>query len=256
MSAAMSFDQLRALAETDEGVVGLVLGGSRGKGAFVDESSDFDSYLIVRGHADVRRLRLSSHRGAPVELVVLTLEEFRGYAAPSSGTEWDCYSFAHVRAELDKLDGEIQRLLDEKGSLAPGEAREVEAGALDAYINSYYRSVKNLERGLLLEAHFDAAESIPFFLTALFALHARLRPYNKYLRWELEQYPLPGDQWSVDRLLPRLRVIVATGEVAEQQALFRSAEALAREHGFGEVVDAWNPDLPRLRGGSSQRDLA
>jgi Nucleotidyltransferase domain len=120
MSAAMSFDDLRALAEEDDGVVGLVLGGSRGKGAFVDASSDFDTYVIVREHTDARRLRLSSRRGEPVEILVLTLDEFRAHAAPNSESAWNRYSFAHVRAEVDKLDGEIQRLVDEKGSLAPG----------------------------------------------------------------------------------------------------------------------------------------
>jgi hypothetical protein len=33
-----------------------------------------------------------------------------------------------------------------------------------------------------------------------------------------------------------------------QQALFRDAERLAREHGFGEVIDGWEPDVAWLRG--------
>ena len=36
---------------------------------------------------------------------------------------WDRYSYAHVSALIDKRDGEIQRLIDEKGKI-PEEQRE------------------------------------------------------------------------------------------------------------------------------------
>ena len=52
----------------------------------------------------------------------------------------------------------------------------------------------------------------------------------------------------MDGLLPRLRRILATGDLAEQQRLFRDVEGLARAHGLGEVIDGWEPDLERLRG--------
>jgi hypothetical protein len=40
-------------------------------------------------------------------------------------------------------DYEIQRIIDEKGTLAPDIARERLPIAIDAYINSAYRSLKN-----------------------------------------------------------------------------------------------------------------
>jgi hypothetical protein len=75
-----------------------------------------------------------------------------------------------------------------------------------------------------------------------------VRPFNKYLRWELETYPLGDALWNADALLPRLVAIVSTGALGEQQRLFRDVEVLAREHGLGDVVDSWEPDVAGLRG--------
>jgi hypothetical protein len=72
-----------------------------------------------------------------------------------------------------------------------------------------------------------------------------VRPYNKWLQWELEQHPLP---LSATDLLGRLERIARTGEIGEQQALFRHAEALARDKGLGDVIDSWEPDVAWLRG--------
>jgi hypothetical protein len=99
-----------------------------------------------------------------------------------------------------------------------------------------------------VEAHLDAVESLSPLLDALFAFQGRVRPFNKSLRWELEGSPLPGDVWSADRLLPRLQAIAATSGAREQQSLFRDVEHLARDHGFGAIVDGWEPDLAWLRG--------
>jgi hypothetical protein len=148
--------------------------------------------------------------------------------------------------ELDRT-GEIQELLDEKGSLPRDEARRIAAEALDAYINQSYRSAKNVLDGDPFAGRLDALESLPYALTTLFALNQRVRPYNKYLRWELEHYPLPGDEWSAARLLPLLEA-VAEGDLTAQRLLFRQIEALARERGHSAVIDGWTADLDLLRG--------
>jgi hypothetical protein len=122
---------------------------------------------------------------------------------------------------------------------------------LDSYINAYYWSAKNLGHGLTTEAHLDAAESVPPFLIALFAMHERVRPFNKFLRWELEQHPLGDRVWAAETLLPRLQRIIGTGGLDEQQRLFRDTERLARERGLGRVVDGWQPDVSWLRGEGS-----
>jgi predicted nucleotidyltransferase len=245
MSAEDAYRELRALARADPNVVGLFLGGSRGKG-LATPASDFDVYIIVGKRVGEYRRKFPFRHGEDPEISVFSLAEFRRHAAIGSESEWNRYTFAHVVPELDRT-GEIQELLDEKASLPRDEAQRIAADALDAYINQYYRSAKNVRDGDLLAGRLDALESVPYALTALFALNERVRPYNKYLRWELEQYPLPGDEWSATRLLPLLEG-VAEGDVTAQRLLFRQIEALARDRGHGAVIDGWAADLVLLRG--------
>ena len=228
------FAQLVRAARDDENVLGLVLGGSRGKGgSHVTDASDWDVYLVVRDRSAVP----STERGDPIELMPRTLDELR--ATP----DWNRYTFAHVRPVLDKTGGELARIVAELGASDPARAGEW----LDAYLNSCYRSLKNCRLGLELASRLDAAESVPWWLEFLFAAHGRVRPYNKWLRWELETHPL-GEPWSAETLLPRLERIVSTGDVGEQRVLFRATEAFARERRLGDVVDGWEPDVPFLRG--------
>jgi hypothetical protein len=241
-----AYAELRALARRDPNVVGLFLGGSRGKGV-ATEHSDYDVYVIVDKKVGEYRRRFPLRHGDDPEVIVLSVAEFRRHAAVGSELEWNRYTFAHVRAELDKT-GEIQQLLDEKGSLPKDAARRMAAEALDGYINQYYRAAKNFRDGNEQAGRLDAAESVPYFLVTLFALHERVRPYNKYLRWELEEHPLPGDEWGAARLLPLLDAVVA-GDLEAQRQLFHDVERLARERGQGDVVDGWGADLTLLRGG-------
>jgi hypothetical protein len=237
------WDELVERALRDENVVGLFLSGSRGKGAFVTPDSDYDVRLVVRDELLAEyEDRFPLRRGDALEILVCSGAELRAWP------EWDRYSFAHVRAVLDP-DGEIQGLIDAKGRLAGDEARALAAAQLDAYVNALYRSAKSLESGRALEGRLDAAESVPPFLTALFALHGRLRPFNGYLRWELETHPLAaGPPWRAGALLPRLERIAADGDLDEQRALFRDVETIARERGHGAVIDGWEPDVAWLRG--------
>jgi len=150
------------------------------------------------------------------------------------------------------LGGQIARIAGEKSVLSPGAAQPIAAEALDTYINSYYRSARNLASNLRLAAHLDTTESIPPLLTALFALHGRVRPFNKFLRWELENFPLDGEPWAVDVLLPRLEAIAKAADLLEQQTMFRDVELVARERGLGGVVDGWEPDVAWLHGQSTR----
>jgi predicted nucleotidyltransferase len=227
------FARLVRAARKDDNVLGLVLGGSRGKGAHVTDASDWDVYLIVRDASGVA----STERGAVIELVARTLDELRDMRA------WNHYTFAHVRPVLDKTGGELERIVADLGRRDSATAGEW----LDAYVNSYYRSLQNARLGLELASRLDAAESVPWWLEFLFTAHGRVRPYNKWLRWELETHPL-GEPWSAETVLPRLDRIVSTGDVDEQRALFRPTEAFARERGLGDVIDGWEPDVPFLRG--------
>lgn len=221
-------DELLAEAEADENVVGVVLFGSRARGAYVDERSDWDVYIVVR---EVRGDRPFRH-GDRVETIELTLAEL------SDATDPERYHLAWLEPQLDKT-GEVAAALAEVVRVDPATA----AAPLDGYVNMYYRSAKNARVGLELASLLDAQESIPWYLQFVFAVHGRLRPYNKWLEWELREHPLP-----VELDLARLERIGRTGDLSEQQALFRETEALAHEHGHGATIDGWEPDVAWLRG--------
>jgi hypothetical protein len=220
-TAATEFAALVDRAREDPNIVGLMLAGSRGTGAYVTPESDYDAYVILRDDgllADYGK-RFPSEHGDPVEYILFSLEGFRSHATPGTSSRWNAYTFAHIEPLVDKLDGEISRIASAKALPGPGDAREF----LDGYLNQHYRSKKNLTAGRELEGHLDAAESVPWFLDFLFAAHDRVRPFNKWLRWELEHYPLE-EPWRAG-LLTRLETIVSTGSLEGQRNLFCDAEA-------------------------------
>jgi hypothetical protein len=220
-------DAFLAEARDDDNVVGIVVFGSRGKGAFVTEASDWDVFVVVREHRGERPFV----HGAKLETVEVTLDELRNQPA------WNRYSLTWLEPQLDKT-GEVATALRDAVRVDPQSAAE----PLDGYVNMLYRSLKNARVGLELASLLDAQEAIPWFLEFVFAVHGRLRPYNKWLAWELETHPLPWND------LPRLERIARTGDLGEQRALFREVEAIAREHGHGGVIDGWEPDVAWLRG--------
>ncbi len=79
----------------------------------------------------------------------------------------------------------------------------------------------------------------------MFALDRRPRPYNKYLAWELDRFPLPG--WDARELLATLGRITEAGDVDVRRELFGRVEAVAREAGHAATLDAWGEDLALMR---------
>lgn len=250
MSAAEAeFARLSDTVAADPRVVGMVLGGSRGKDPdYITALSDYDVYVVVADEEtrDDYAERFPTHHGDPVEVIVATLDSYRSHALPGSGSEWNAYTFAHVEPLVDRLDGEIRRITEQKGK------RDADATAphlLDGYINFYYRARKSHRDGLMTEAHLDAAESVPWFLDFLFAAFGRVRPYNKWLPWELRTHPV-ADPWSESRVCAAVDAILGSADIDTQRSLFADAERLARSRGWGEVIDGWEPDLSWLRGDS------
>ncbi|MCH5670990.1 hypothetical protein [Streptomyces gilvus] len=230
----------------DPGVVGLVLSGSQVHDGMPTVRSDHDLHVVLREWGASPLSELDGFRSGHLDLVVLTLEEFRRRGFPPEA--WSRYAYVHAEVLLDRLDGGITAILDRKRTLDDEEAHTTAAGCLDAYVNQTYRSLKSYRDGRETLGHLDAAESVPYALETLFALHRRVRPYNKYLRWELERRPLGDERWDVGRLLPVVRRILADGDPETQRALFRDIEPLARAAGHGPVLDAWGGDLGLLRG--------
>jgi lincosamide nucleotidyltransferase A/C/D/E len=213
--------------------------GSRGYGANIGEDSDYDLLVIVERDPESWR----TDHGSSVETWPMTLEAFRGHGLPGDVHAWNRPAFLGVRVVLDRVDGEIGRLVDRKRTPEPEEARAIAADSLDGYINSLYRSLRNLEAGRELEGRLDALESLGPLLTATFAMEGRVRPFNKWLRHELRERPLAfGD-------LAGLVDEIATDPTLEtQRRSFRRVEVAARFAGQGDVVDSWEPDVDWLRG--------
>ncbi|WP_329378376.1 hypothetical protein [Streptomyces sp. NBC_01716] len=238
----------RASASPD--VVGLVLSGSRARHGMATARSDHDVYVITADdRTGVPPAVAEGRRSPALDVMPLSLSEFRAHALPGDTYAWDRYAFAHSQVLLDRLGGTITRLVDEKAVLDDLEAHQLVRSELDAYINSLYRSLKSHRDGRPAVAHLDAAESVPYLLTVVFALHQRVRPYNKYLPWELAHHPLGAPQWAADVLLPRIRRVVADGDPATQRALFATVEGAARQAGHASVIDSWGTDIDLLRPG-------
>jgi len=236
----VTFEDLLEAARSREDVVGLYVFGSRGRDFMVDERSDWDVCVVLADRDARERFdrEFPYAHGARVEIVSTTLDGIR-----NESSEHGRYAAAHADVVLDKTGGELTRVVAGQESLPSGTRDAVVREALDGYINQTYRSLRYGTR-------LDAVEAIPYALRTIFALENRVRPYNKYLEWELRHHPLDG--WTADDLLPLLDRVL-TGERKAQHELFELIEEPARREGFGDVVDGWEPDLDWLRGSGEYR---
>lgn len=246
-NADQMIQQIVRFAEKEPNVLGFVLCGSRGKG-FATEYSDYDCVMIVedkaRGDLFVRMSDLPSF----FAVGVYTLHQFAEHAAWDGPEAWDRYNWAHLRAQVDKTGGRIQAIIDEKGKIPVGKVRDFIERELDHYINQVYRSIKCFREGNGVGYRFEAADSIRPLLDVLFAIHdRRLRPYYKYLEWELTEFPLHKFPWTAGELLEMLTAILATGSYQAQQQVLSGVERVFRGEGYSEVFDAWGEDLDIFR---------
>ncbi|MEV6110829.1 hypothetical protein AB0M28_39975 [Streptomyces sp. NPDC051940] len=248
---AYAYEALLDRIADDPRIAGAVLSGSQARDGMAGEHSDHDVYLIAEDDA-APDLAGEVRRDAELDIVVMPLSEFRGHALPGCAYEWNRYAFVHARLLKDRPDGLIARLVTRKAALGPEEAANTADEAADGFANSVYRWLKNHRAGLATEARLDAAEALPPLLTYVFAVEGRVRPYNKYLGWELNRAPLDCPAWRHDRLLPLLDEVLATARPELAHGLFADFEAQARAAGQGPVLDAWGDDLLLMRGAFPQ----
>ena len=122
------------------------------------------------------------------------------------------------------------------------------AGVLDGYINFLYRSLKCIRDGDIEAARLEAAFSIPCFLDVIFAIHnGRLRPYYKYLKWELETFPLTKFPMKPDKIINKLMKILANADYKAQQKFLKITEQVLTKEGFGHVFKSWGDDFPWMK---------
>jgi hypothetical protein len=239
------FDRLLAEAIDIPSILGVILSGSRGRGTG-GPRSDWDCYVI----SDDDRLEESAGFVEQIDdplldCSVLGLKAFDGYAAPDSENAWEAYAFVHVTVAYDALDGTIANLAAAKEFLPPTVAARVARSGLDAFINQCVRAAKDRRDGNEHAAVLDHAEAVSAALETIFALEGRVRPYNRYLSWELERHPLRAfTAADLADLVKRL----ASDDAEAARELFRRLEGVARSKEIGDVIDAWGDrELQLLR---------
>jgi hypothetical protein len=242
------FEHLLARAGEDPEILAVILGGGRGKGV-VTPASDWDCDVIVTDGSTQRvEARLADLLNLPaIDGGVIALTELRAYAEFGTPEVWDRYGFAHAQVPLDKTEGLVTDLVREKGRL-PAEATDsVLRTELDAYVNAVYRSLKNARDGRVLSSRLDATESIPAMLAFLFALDGRVRPYNKFLEWELANHPLTDLPVLRDEFLEMIDAVMTTADAPTQRRLFALIEPIAIARGMSDLLETWGDDLKLLR---------
>jgi len=237
-------------AEHGEGLLGMVLSGSVARG-MSGEHSDVDVYVVLA--EDAARQRHVT-RSAAVDEIPLSLPQLQDVPPFGSQGWWFRWSFAWAPTLLDRTGGLIPEAARRQATLTAAEAEAVllDHYRLDGWINYAYRALKADRDQLPLECRLDAAESLPWLLDVVFAFAGRVRPYHKYLPWELREHPLPG--WPADVLLPLLERTL-DGDPAAIRETFARVEACCAAHDRAaghdrtrQVVDGWADHLPLLQG--------
>lgn len=232
-----------------EGLLGLVLSGSAGRGTATDRS-DLDVYVVLSDDAVQHRCATRSGTVDELPVALSELEQVPPFGSGGWGFRW---SFAWAPTLLDRTAGRLPAALHRQATLDPEEVEAVlvEHYRLDGWLNHVYRSVKSDRDGQRLECRLDAAESMPWLLDVIFALAGRVRPYHKYLPWELREHPLPD--WPADVLLALLQRTL-DGDPAALRETFGRVEAgcaaydAARgHHRTQEIIDDWGDGLLLLR---------
>ncbi|WP_416958007.1 nucleotidyltransferase domain-containing protein [Nocardioides sp. T5] len=187
----------RNLAAHGDGLLGLVLSGSAGRG-MATERSDLDVFVVLGDEAAAERTTAHS---SDVDEIPWSRSELDAPGAFGTEDWWHRWSCAWAPVVLDRTGGAIVTALRRQATLTPEEADAVliDHDRLDGWVNFAYRALKSGRDGRPLETRLDAAESVPWLLDVVFAIAGRVRPYNKYLAWELRTHPL--EEWPADDLL-------------------------------------------------------
>lgn len=248
-AGARTYEALLHRAKADPAVLAFWLGGSRGMGR-PTENSDYDCSLVVADEAiDAFRAELGIEGAAKmgwrpgVDLMLMTPGELERFAAWGSDQMGHRYAFAHLRALVDKT-GRVQPLIDAKARVPPEAIADFIEASLDYLINQLYRALKCLRGGDPAASRLEAAEAVKPYLDAVFALHGgRLRPYYKYLSWELETYPL--DQLAVGprELLDRLAAVLGDHAALALRELVAATLPACRVAGHTAAIEGWGEAL-------------
>ncbi|MGN6574723.1 MAG: nucleotidyltransferase domain-containing protein [Nocardioides sp.] len=242
-AAREALDQL--VASDDPTILGLVLSGSAARG-MATERSDVDVFVVRDDDVE----RETSHSSA-IDEIYCSVADLERVDRHGTGGWYFRWSFAYAQVLRDLTGGRITEAVRRQAVVDDDEQRWtlIDQDRLDGYVNFAYRALKNHRDARVLEARLDAGESVSWLLHVMFTLVGRLRPYNKYLPWELRAHPLGVPEWSAEAFLPELERILA----GDADAIRRTFAVIDREvrawdvaHDTsvcGDVVDAWGDEL-------------
>ena len=217
-----------------------MVSGSVARGVATDYS-DVDVYVVL----DRTGPGWATSRTPEIDTIVVTLAELVRLV-PDPREWWHRWAFAYSDVTLDR--GGVAAAVTAQATLTHDEMLACLDCYLDGYINFAYRSLKAARDHAPWEQHLDAAESVPGLLWCVFALAGRVRPYNKYLRWELSRYPFTSLLLADTPWQDIVDALIRDGDAEAQRRAFTAIEQAARQVGRGEIVDAWEDDLHLLRG--------
>ena len=238
------------LAERNEArhgddLLGLALSGSAGRG-HATEHSDLDVVVVLSDEAAAGR---TSTHSPDVDEAIDSWSEL--LTVPPFGTEhwWYRWTYAWAPVLLDRTGGELTAAVRRQAVVTPEEADGIliDHDRLDGWVNFAYRALKNDRDGRALETRLDAAESVPWLLDVVFTIEGRVRPYNKYLPWELREHPLDG--WDGGELLGLVERTL-DGDVAAVRETFRLVRAACAAYDerrghtrTTDMIEGWGREL-------------
>jgi hypothetical protein len=236
----------------DPAILGIVLTGSAARG-MATERSDVDVYVVLTDEAEAGRDSIKTPAIDEIPKTLAEVEDVSPWGSEYYGYRW---SFAYAQVLRDETGGRITEGVRRQATHTVDEARRMllDGDQLDGYVNMSYRALKSDRDGRPLERRLDAAESVHWWLDVVFTLEGRVRPYNKYLPWELREHPLSVPEWSADRLLPQVEAVLdgdADAVRAAYAVIERECLAWDQRHGghdLHELIEGWGDELPVLRG--------
>ncbi|MBN2150377.1 MAG: hypothetical protein JW839_02915 [Candidatus Lokiarchaeota archaeon] len=244
-------DAFRALcdeAERNPSIIGMFLGGSRGKGRPTPHS-DYDVYVVVKDglaaevEASLRGESSPFHEFSKGnDVIVLDAAGLKIYPPWGHGDDM-AYDYLRLKALIDK-SGIVQGILDEKAKMHLN--ADILNAKIDAYVNFFYRSLKCVRDGYLLGARLEANISMGILIDLLFAFHDRPSPYGKYLEWELEAFPLEKLPIQISDLLINVKKVWDSADVDAQRYLFGVVERMSRDAGLHAQIDSWGEEPLRF----------